>query len=90
MRCISEACIKRFSKIVSVITERPSACVISAMYCACISVGKRGCGSVVTSRAFKPLGQQRTCSVLWLTSSISTPASRSLLMTTRNVPGGSL
>ena len=32
IRCNSEACIKRFSKTVSVITERPSDWVIRAMY----------------------------------------------------------
>ena len=34
--------------------REPSACVISAMYCACMSVGKSGYGSVVTSRALSP------------------------------------
>ena len=51
MRASSRACIKRFSKIVSVITEEPSACVMSVMYWACISVGKPGYSCVVTSRA---------------------------------------
>ena len=38
----SEACMKRFSNIVAVTLEVPSACVIRAMYCACMSVGKPG------------------------------------------------
>ena len=49
MRTISLACRKRFSKIVSVITDVPSACVASAMYCACMSVAKAGYSSVVMS-----------------------------------------
>ena len=34
--------VERFSKIASVTTEAPSACVIKAMYCAWRSVGKPG------------------------------------------------
>ena len=40
---------KRFSKIVSVMRDVPLARVISAINCACRSVGKPGNGSVVTS-----------------------------------------
>ena len=40
---------KRFSKIVSRITLRPSAKHINTMSCACMSVGKSGCGAVVMS-----------------------------------------
>ena len=41
-RSNSCTCIIRFSKIVSVMTEVPSARVASAMNCACISVGNDG------------------------------------------------
>src|SRR5581483_10971230 len=40
MRSSSWACMKRFSKIVSVITLTPSATAISTINCACRSVGK--------------------------------------------------
>ena len=40
---------KRFSKMVSVMRETPLARVISAISCACRSVGKPGNGAVVTS-----------------------------------------
>ena len=56
MRISSGTCMKRFSKIVSVIIEAPSAIAISAMTCACRSVGKPGKGSVITSTpASRPL-----------------------------------
>ena len=42
MRFSSGTCMKRFSKIVSVIIAAPSATDISAMNCACMSVGKPG------------------------------------------------
>ena len=45
---------KRFSKIVSVIIEAPSATHISAMNCACMSVAKPGKGSVITSTPCSP------------------------------------
>ena len=51
MRTISSACMKRFSKIFSVMIDVPSACVASAMYCACMSVGKPGYSSVTMSAA---------------------------------------
>ena len=35
-------CMKRFSKMVSVITPTPSATVLSAANCACMSVGNAG------------------------------------------------
>ena len=54
----------RFSKMFSVTRERPSACVNSAMYCACMSVGKSGYGSVVTSLAFSPRAERRALSVV--------------------------
>ena len=64
IRTSSEACMKRFSKIVSLISESPSACVIRAMYWACMSVGKSGCGSVVTWVALRPFEERRTARVL--------------------------
>jgi hypothetical protein len=39
-------CMKRFSKMVSVTCAVPSATQLSAMNCACMSVGKPGCGAV--------------------------------------------
>src|ERR1051326_8203471 len=45
-RCISSACWKRFSKIVSVIVPTPSATQFTAITCACMSVGNPGCGIV--------------------------------------------
>ncbi len=39
---------KRFSKIVSVMTLSPWARHMSTRNCACMSVGKPGCGAVVT------------------------------------------
>ena len=42
MRLSSGTCMKRFSKIVSVIIAAPSAIAISAIICACRSVGKPG------------------------------------------------
>ena len=45
---------KRFSKIVSVMCEAPLAQVISAISCACRSVGKPGNGAVVTVTGLIP------------------------------------
>ena len=45
---------KRFSKIVSVMRDDPLARVISAMNCACRSVGKPGNGAVEMSTAEMP------------------------------------
>ena len=45
---------KRFSKIVSVMRDVPVARVISAISCACKSVGKPGNGCVVTSIGLIP------------------------------------
>ena len=42
MRRISSMCMKRFSKIVSMIVPTPSATVFSAANWACMSVGKPG------------------------------------------------
>ena len=53
MRTSSCTCMKRFSKMFSVTRLTPSACVASAMYCACMSVGKPGYSSVEISAARK-------------------------------------
>ena len=54
---------KRFSKMVSVMMAMPSACVISAMNCACRSVAKPGCSSVVMSTlCIFPLARMRRAS----------------------------
>ena len=45
-RFSSCTCIMRFSKIVSVMTEVPSATLASAIICACMSVGNAGNGAV--------------------------------------------
>ena len=45
---------KRFSKIVSVICEEPPAQAISAINCACRSVGKPGNGAVDTVTGLMP------------------------------------
>ena len=50
-RCISSACMKRFSKMVSVMTAVPFATVASAMNCACMSVANPGYGAVRTLTA---------------------------------------
>ena len=57
---------KRFSKIVSVICEEPPAQVISAINCACRSVGKPGNGAVdtVTGRIPAPFLATRIPSLL--------------------------
>ncbi len=66
---------KRFSKIVSVTMAAPSATDISAMNCACMSVGKPGYGSVIASAPRRP-SRRRTRSAS-SPSVISTPALRS-------------
>ena len=53
-RASSCTCMKRFSKIVSVMRETPRARVISAMNCACRSVGKPGNGAVEMSTGPMP------------------------------------
>ena len=76
---------KRFSKIVSTTRLLPSATAFIAINCACISVGKPGCGTVRTSTAFG------RCAILisiqfspvW----ISAPASTSLSNTASMVFG---
>ena len=79
MRISSLACMKRFSKMFSVIREIPLACVISAMYCACMSVANPGYSWVTTSadRSQRPPRTRRMPGP----SSILTPASRSFSMT---------
>ena len=49
IRSSSATCMKRFSKIVSVTRDWPSARPSSVMTCACMSVGKPGNGLVITS-----------------------------------------
>ena len=51
-RCSSSACMKRFSNTVSVMTPTPSATQLSAVNCACMSVGNAGYGAVVMLTAF--------------------------------------
>ncbi len=51
MRRISSMCMKRFSKIVSMMVPTPLATVLSAANCACMSVGKAGYGAVRMSTA---------------------------------------
>src|SRR5574337_548479 len=51
-RCNSCACMKRFSNTVSVTTPVPSATQLSAVNCACMSVGKAGYGAVLMLTAF--------------------------------------
>ena len=64
---------KRFSKIVSVMCEVPFARVISAMSCACRSVGKPGNGEVETSTEPMPEPLRATRTPV-LVGVISTPA----------------
>ena len=60
---------KRFSKMVSVMCEVPLARVISAINCACRSVGKPGNGAVVTSTGARsaPLRATRMPSLVGVT-----------------------
>ena len=73
-RASSCTCMKRFSKIVSVISEAPPAQAISAISCACKSVGKPGNGAVdtFTGRMPEPLRLTRMPSGL---TEITAPAS---------------
>ncbi len=70
---------KRFSKIDSVITLRPAARHISIMSCACMSVGKSGCGAVVMSTGLK--GGAPATRMPSPSRSTTTPASRSFAAT---------
>ena len=75
MRLSSPTCMKRFSKMFSVTTEVPSACVMRAMYWACMSVGKPGYSSVDMSLAVsEPPEWTRTLSLP--TSSLTPQSSR--------------
>src|SRR6266851_4783053 len=51
MRRISSMCMKRFSKIVSMMVPTPLATVLSAANCACMSVGNAGDGACDEVRA---------------------------------------
>ena len=65
-RTSSCTCMKRFSKMVSVMREVPPARVISAISCACKSVGKPGNGAVdtVTGARSAPLRETRMPSLV--------------------------
>ncbi len=71
---------KRFSKIVSVIMPVPFATRLSSENCACISVGKPGCGAV---RIFTAVSSRSVISRLIQSSPLSTnaPASSSFAST---------
>ena len=58
-RRISSMCMKRFSKMVSMMVPTPSATVLSAANCACMSVGNAGYGAVRTSTDLRP--RARAC-----------------------------
>src|SRR5664280_859256 len=68
-RTSSWTCMKRFSKMVSVMREVPPARVINAISCACKSVGKPGNGAVVTSTGARsaPLRATRMPSLVGVT-----------------------
>ena len=86
MRIISLACKNRFSKILSAITDVPSACVASAMYCACMSVANPGYSSVVMSdptNFFAP----RTRTVVLSTMVTRTPACSNFAITAPKCSG---
>ena len=86
MRSSSCTCMKRFSKIVSLITPTPVATQFIAMNCACMSVGNPGCGAVVklTACGRRP----RMSSVMRSPAqSIVAPASLSLSITASSVSG---
>lgn len=85
-RSSSLTCMKRFSKIVSLITPTPSATQLSAMNCACISVGNAGYGAVVrlTARGRLPCMSRVTLSAVVV---IVAPASVSLSSTASRVSG---
>ena len=80
---------KRFSKIVSLITPTPSATQLSAMNWACMSVGKAGYGAVVrlTARGLRPPMSTVMLSAVVVTSA---PASASLSSTASSVSGRAL
>ena len=85
MRCSSCTCIKRFSKMVSTVVETPSAMVFIAINCACISVGKAGCGAVRMFTAFSlPLLFTVILSAVCVTVA---PASRSFSITASSKSG---
>ena len=79
MRASSAACMKRFSKIVSVTVDWPSASPSRVMSCACMSVGNPGNG-LVTMSAARARSPARTRTQLGPVSS-ATPHSSSLAST---------
>ena len=83
-RCISCTCIKRFSKIVSVTFATPTATLFSAINCACISVGKAGCGAVRILTAFNFPSLFTVMVFSTLLTFTSAPASRNFSITASN------
>ncbi len=78
-------CMKRFSKIVSVTVDVPSATQFRVMNCACMSVGNAGYGAVrrPTARGRPRMRRRMRSSSV----SISAPASRSFASTASSVSG---
>ena len=77
IRASSGTCMKRFSKMVSVIMAAPSATHMRAMNCACKSVAKPGNGRVITSLPRRPPSARPTCTPP-SAASIRRPASSSV------------
>ena len=73
-------CMKRFSKMVSVIVPTPAATVLRAANCACMSVGNAGYGAVRTSTDFSARPRMSTSTQLSPTPTLA-PASSSLART---------
>ena len=89
IRASSCACMNRFSKIVSVMTEVPSACVSIAIICACKSVGNPGYGSVRSSTEWSrplPRATRRPLPI----DSTTMPASRNFVATASRCAIGAL
>ena len=80
IRMSSLACMNRFSKMSSVITEVPAAWVISAIYWACMSVANPGY-SLVTTSAARRSSLPRTLMRPRPVVSMFTPVSRSFSVT---------
>ena len=86
IRCNSGTCMKRFSKMVSVITPVPSATQFKVTNCACISVGNAGCGAVLTRTACG-LRPSMSSSIQSSPVVILAPACSNLSSTASNVSG---
>src|SRR6202011_1737291 len=90
MRLSSPTCMKRFSKMFSVMEVVPSVWVARAMYWACMSVGKPGYSSVEPSEALRAPSiapADRTRMLSWPTMSL-TPHCSSLEMRAPRWEGG--